>query len=296
MESSEKLCNEGRNQRNVESEPDDTLSITNHEHSRHEPPQIFDRIIHGSSECMAEIPDQSVHLVITSPPYNVGKTYEQGQSWNEWLGLMETVFAEVKRLLVSGGRLCINAGGIGRRPYRPTFHYLTQIMLNLGYEMRGEIVWFKGKEHELSGVTAGRSCAWGSWRSATNPVLRDVDEHIVIFSKGTMRREKSGRDTIGRDDFLQATRSVWNIPTESAKRVGHPAPFPIELPRRLIELYSFQGDLVLDPFCGSGTTCVAAVLTGRRYIGYDIIPEYCELARQRISQAERPLQAIKVAG
>ena len=254
-----------------------------------EPVQGFNRIICASSAKMAEIGDDTVHLVVTSPPYCVGKVYETHQTFEDWLVLMRQVCAEILRVLGPGGRAAINVAAIGRSPYRPTQYYVTMIMLELGFLMRGEIIWVKGS-------SAGTSTAWGSWKSATNPCLRDTHEHVAIFSKGTMKRERSGRDTIDRDDFLQATRSVWEIPTESAKRIGHPSPFPVELPKRLIELYSFEGDIVLDPFCGSGTTCVAAVLTGRRYIGYDTIPEYCEIAQQRISQAERSLHAIEVAG
>ena len=278
MESVQELCNEGRNQRSVESNVNDNPIFINHEHSRHEPPQIFDRIIQSSSENMIEIPDQSIHLTITSPPYNVGKEYEQGRTFEDWLRLMTRVFTEVKRVTIPGGRVCVNVTGTGRSPYIPLQYYTTGVLLDLGFLMRGEIIWDKG-------ASVGTSTAWGSWCSATNPCLRDVHEHVVVFSKGAMGREKPGPDTIDRDDFLQATRSVWNIPTESAKRVGHPTPFPIELPRRLIELYSFVRDSVLDPFCGSGTTCVAATMTGRRYFGYDLVPEYCNLARRRTSEA-----------
>jgi len=115
---------------------------------------------------------------------------------------------------------------------------------------------------------------------------------VLVFSKENMKREKSGSDSIGRDAFLQATRSVWEIPSESARRAGHPSPFPLELPRRLIELYSFEGDVVLDPFCGSGTTCVAAVELKRRYVGYDIVLGYCQLACSRIWQAREIPQRV----
>ncbi len=249
-----------------------------------------DCIICHSSENMCEIPDTSVHLVVTSPPYNVGKEYETGQSFEEWLRLIEKVFLEVRRVLTAGGRICINIGATGRNPYRPLYFYVMKLMYDLGFSMmRGEIIWFKS-----TGCNIGT--AWGSWLSASNPVLRDTHEHILVFSKDRMKRDKTGRDTITRDEFLEYTKSVWTFPGESSGRVAHPTPFPIELPLRLIKLLSFEGDIVLDPFAGSGTSCVAAVLSGRRYIGYDIIPEYCELARQRISQAERSLQAINVAG
>jgi len=239
----------------------------------------FNRIICGSSEDMREIADQTVHLIVTSPPYCVGKEYETEQSFEEWLILMKKVCAEMRRVLVPGGRACINVAGIGRNPYRPTHFYVTGIMLDLGFLMRGEIIWNKG-------ASAGGSSAWGSWMSATNPVLRDTHEYVLVFSKETMKREKSGRDSISRDEFLVATRSIWEIPTESARRIGHPSPFPVELPKRLIELYAFEGDVVLDPFCGSGTTCVAAALSRRRYVGYDVVPEYCELTRSRLSEVQ----------
>lgn len=241
--------------------------------------RIFNRVIHGSSEYMDEIPDESVHLTVTSPPYNVGKAYEQGQTFEDWLRLMRRVFAEVFRVTVPGGRVCVNINGMGRSPYIPLQHHLTGIMLNLGFLMRGDVIWNKG-------ASVGSSTAWGSWRSATNPVLRDVHEHVLVFAKEYFEREQHGSNTITKDDFLQCTRSIWDIPTESARRIGHPAPFPVKLPRRLIELYSFAGDVVLDPFCGSGSACVAAVMTGRRYVGFDVVPEYVELARKRIEDAQ----------
>jgi modification methylase len=153
----------------------------------------------------------------------------------------------------------------------------------LEFQMRGEIVWNKA-------ASVGASTAWGSFCSATNPCLRDVHEYILVFSKGNMRRDKTGENTILRDEFLEYTKSIWKFLTVSAKRIGHPSPFPLELPRRLIQLYSFSGDTVLDPFCGSGQTCIAALELGRKYVGYDIIPEYCELTRRRIQQSQASRQ------
>jgi site-specific DNA-methyltransferase (adenine-specific) len=122
-------------------------------------------------------------------------------------------------------------------------------------------------------------------------VLRDVHEYILVFSKGTFRRDGRSREsTITRHEFLEWTKSVWTFPAVSARKVGHPAPFPEELPHRLIQLFTFKGDVVLDPFAGSGTTCLAALLDGRRYIGYDTNPEYVALARKRIEQATRGTQ------
>lgn len=235
---------------------------------------------------MNELPDESVHLAVTSPPYNVGEDYEATQSFANWLSLCRKVFTEVRNVLVPGGRVCINIANTGRNPYLPLHHHVIKIMLALGFLMRGEIIWDKG-------TSVGTSTAWGSWCSATNPCLRDVHEYILIFSKEGMRRNKTGKDTILRDEFLEYTKSIWKFSTESAKRIGHPSPFPLELPRRLIQLYSFEEDVVLDPFCGSGTTCVAALESGRSYVGYDIIQEYCELARRRLQQSQQSQQSLE---
>jgi site-specific DNA-methyltransferase (adenine-specific) len=151
-------------------------------------------------------------------------------------------------------------------------------MLHIGYLMRGEVLWNKE-------ASAGNSTAWGSWQSASNPVLRDIHEYILIFSKETFTRKKGGKEnTISREAFLEWTKSIWTFPAVSAKSIGHPAPFPEELPHRLIQLYTFEGDVVLDPFCGSGSTCLTALKDGRHYIGYDNEEEYVKLAKQRIEE------------
>ena len=228
------------------------------------------------------IPDESVHFMVTSPPYNVGKDYDEDLGLEEYRGLLRDVFGEVHRKLVVGGRACINVANLGRRPYIPLHSYIIEEMAEIGYLMRGELIWSKA-------ASAGSSTAWGSWLSASNPTLRDIHEYILVFSKGSMRREKEGREsTVTRDEFLEYTKSIWSFPTESAKRVGHPAPFPVELPYRLIQLYTFQGDVVLDPFCGSGTTCIAALRTNRHFIGVDNSEEYVELARKRIREESEP--------
>jgi site-specific DNA-methyltransferase (adenine-specific) len=241
------------------------------------PHDELDRFYCKSSEQMDELPDSSVHLMITSPPYNATKDYDQDLSLDDYLGLLEKVWRETYRVLVPGGRACINIANLGRKPYIPLHKYLIEMMIDLGFLMRGEIIWDKAS-------SASQSTAWGSWQSASNPVLRDVHEYILVFSKNTFKRERGVKEnTIGRDEFLEWTKSVWTFPAVSAKKVGHPAPFPEELPHRLIQLYSYQGDIVLDPFAGSGTTCLVAAEDGRRYIGYEINHGYVKLSQDRIA-------------
>ncbi len=241
------------------------------------PPGILDRVLCKSSERMDELPDASVHLMVTSPPYNVKKEYDEDLSLDQYRELLRCVFRETYRVLVTGGRACVNVANLGRRPYIPLHRYIIEDMEALGFLMRGEILWNKGS-------SASPSTAWGSWKSAANPVLRDVHEYIMVFSKQSFSRKrlKHHEDTIRKEDFLDWTKSVWSFPAVPARSVGHPAPFPEELPRRLIELYTFKGDVVLDPFCGSGTTCIAAARAGRHFLGYEISPEYCHLAENRL--------------
>ena len=197
----------------------------------------------------------------------------------EYLALLNSVWSETCRILVPGGRACINVANLGRKPYIPLHSFIIEGMLTAGFLMRGEIIWNKA-------ASASPSTAWGSWKSATNPVLRDVHEYILVFSKDTFRRESKGRqNTITKEDFLEWTKSVWTFPAISAKKIGHPAPFPEELPHRLIQLYTFQGDVVLDPFVGSGTTCLAAINDQRHYIGYDTNSYYIQMAEKRLIDA-----------
>jgi modification methylase len=246
------------------------------------PAAMTDRIVLGSSERMDGLPDNCVHLMVTSPPYNVTKSYDDDLSLHEYLALLRRVFAETYRVLANGGRACVNVANLGRKPYIPLSDHISHIMLEIGYLMRGEIIWAKG-------AGAGVSMAWGSWQSAANPVLRDTHEYILIFCKGSFSRPKGDKQsTIMRDQFMEWTKSVWTMNPESARRVGHPAPFPLELPARLIQLYTFAGDVVLDPFLGSGTTALAAAQAGRRYVGYDTSEEYVTLAQQRLAAIRPP--------
>lgn len=241
------------------------------------PEKLLNTIIVGSSEKMHGIPNNSLHLMITSPPYNVSKEYDKDLSLQEYLNILRNVFSETYRVLVNGGRACVNVANLGRKPYIPLSDYISKIMIEIGFNMRGEIIWNKA-------ASASPSTAWGSWQSAANPILRDIHEYILIFSKGDYSRVKGNKkNTIERDQFLEWTKSIWEMKAESAKKIGHPAPFPEELPYRLMQLYSFEEDIVLDPFMGSGTTALVALKTKRNYIGYDVSEQYTLLANKRLN-------------
>jgi modification methylase len=227
---------------------------------------------------MADIPDNSVHLMITSPPYNVSKDYDNDLSLQEYLELLKNVFKETFRVLIHGGRACINVANIGRKPYIALSDHISIMMVELGFDMRGEIIWNKS-------AGAGVSTAWGSWQSASNPILRDVHEYILVFSKGCYKREREDRqNSITKEQFIEWTKSIWTMNTESAKKIGHPAPFPEELPYRLMQLYSYIDDIILDPFMGSGTTAVSALKSDRKFIGYETDENYIKLAANRLSR------------
>jgi DNA modification methylase len=256
-------------------------------------PIEVDRIVHGSAVDMEHVADDSVALVVTSPPYFAGKAYEEAlgeghipASYVEYLANLHAVFLECARVLEPGGRIAVNVANLGRKPYRSLSADVIGILQDeLGLLLRGEIIWQKARG-------AGGSCAWGSFQSAANPVLRDLTERVIVASKGQFERALSPRqrrerdlpltNTLFKDEFMEATTDLWEIPAESATRVGHPAPFPVVLPRRLIELYTFKGDLVLDPFMGSGTTAIAALRTERHYFGYETDADYLAAAEARL--------------
>ena len=265
------------------------------------PPEALDQIHCADARHMTDVSDASIALVVTSPPYFAGKEYETAlgeghipASYKDYLEMLTEVFAECVRKLEPGGRIAVNVANLGRRPYRSLSGDVTTILQDeLGLLLRGEIVWVKGQG-------ASGSTAWGSFQSAANPVLRDLTERIVVAGKGRFdralsrrQREKQGLPSevsIFKDDFMGATTDVWDLPSESATRVNHPAPFPVELPLRLIELYTYRGDVVLDPFMGSGSTAVAAVRSERNFVGYDTDDSYVQAARKRV-EAERERKA-----
>jgi DNA modification methylase len=259
--------------------------------------RVVDKLIVGDARLMDDVADSSVALVVTSPPYFAGKEYEEAlgehgvpATYLDYLDLLRDVFAECVRKLEPGGRIAVNVANLGRRPYRSLSADVTGILQDdLRLLLRGEIIWLK--QRGSSG-----SCAWGSFQRPGNPVLRDLTERVIVASKGRFDRAVPAKlraleglpseSSMTREDFMENTLDVWEIPAESATRVGHPAPFPVELPARLIELYTYRGDLVLDPFAGSGTAAVAAVRSARHYVGYDLDESYVRLAETRVS-AER---------
>lgn len=270
-------------------------------------PALVDEIIHDDARVIADRPDlvtpASVALVVTSPPYFAGKEYEEElgrgpipATYIEYLDMLTDVFAGCVVALEPGGRIAVNVANLGRKPYRSLAADVIAILQDrLGLLLRGEIVWQKARG-------AGGSCAWGSFQSPANPVLRDLTERIVVASKGRFDRALSRRQraeaglpsegSIFKDDFMEATTDVWEISPESATRVGHPAPFPVELPQRLIELYTYRNDLVLDPFVGSGTTAVAAVRADRHFLGFDTDAGYVEQSRRRVAEERERLERV----
>ncbi|NJN83149.1 MAG: site-specific DNA-methyltransferase [Caldilineaceae bacterium] len=247
------------------------------------PPSAWaDRIYCHSAVEMAQIPSDSVGLAFTSPPYNVGKDYDEDSSLEGYLELIRAVADEVYRVLAPGGRYVVNIANLGRKPYIPLHMFFYDIHMGTGFLPMGEIIWRKARG-------ANGSCAWGSWKSAKAPRLRDVHEYLLVFAKQEFSRPDKGVSDIERDEFMEGTLSVWEVAPESATRVGHPAPFPVALAERVIRLYSYVDDVVLDPFMGSGTTCLAAAQNQRHYVGFDIAQEYCDLAERRLQEAAAQL-------
>lgn len=270
------------------------------------PCTVRDTLVCGDARDMSLVAANSVALVVTSPPYFAGKAYETAlgeggvpASYLEYLAMLHQVFRECLRVLEPGGRMAVNVANLGRKPFRSLASDVIRILQDdLGMLLRGEIVWMKGE-----GATG--SCAWGSFASASNPCLRDLTERVILASKGRFdraiprkKRAKLGlphEDTIERQEFMESTLDVWKIRPESARKVGHPAPFPVELPARLIRLNTYKGDVVLDPFLGSGSTAVAAAQNGRSFVGFDTDADYVRLAAQRLkTEAGNP--AVSMVG
>lgn len=239
--------------------------------------KIRNQLFTKSSELMNELVDNCISLTITSPPYNIGKDSDEDLTDDEYWKMITKVFEEVYRVTESGGRLVVNVANLGRKPYIPFSKFFIEIITEIGFLMRGEIIWQKSKG-------ANANFAWGSWLSASNPVIRDIHEYCLIFSKDSMKNSSKGKSTIEKEEFMESTLSIWNISPARAKKIGHPAPFPVELVKKFINLYSFKNNLILDPFMGSGSTAIASRMLDRDYIGYEINHEYVEIANKRIKE------------
>lgn len=247
-------------------------------------------VYNKDSRNLSIIPDSSVHLIITSPPYNVGTAYKSHNDTMpliDYLAFLEQVWKECDRVLVSGGRICVNVpAGTGRKPYLPLADYIRE-GIEKYFSLRGIIVWDKG--------TSGGRTTWGSYRQPSNPVLRDTTERIIVANKGEPGQGLKIPDSAkGKDDkgifspflkdgnlFRELTQDHWQVSPESKARVKHPAPFPVAIPERLIQLYAYPNATVMDPFAGSGTTGVAAIKLGCKCHLVEIDHDYCEIAVQR---------------
>ena len=239
------------------------------------------KILHGDCTKVRMLKKDSVDLTVTSPPYNLGMEYsgdsdDDFMSYDEYLKFSRKWMANVYQWTRTTGRFCLNVGlDKSKGGKRPVCADLTRIAMEVGWHYHATIIWNEGN--------ISRRSAWGSWRSASAPHIIAPVEVIIIFYKNEWKRERRGENDITGDEFKDWVKGIWNFNGESAKRVGHPAPFPRELPKRCIKLFSFIGDTVLDPFCGSGTTMIEARVNKRRGVGIERQAKFCELAERRVA-------------
>ena len=225
-----------------------------------------------------EVEAESIDLMVTSPPYNVQKDYnshDDGTTYEQYLQFSRRWLQQCYTFLKEDGRFCLNIPlDKNKGGQQSVTADITTIAKEVGFKYHSTIIWNEGN--------ISRRTAWGSWMSASAPYVIAPVETIVVLYKHRWKKKKKGESDITRDEFKEWTNGLWTFPGESKKRVGHPAPFPVELPRRCIKLFSFVGDTVLDPFMGSGSTLLAS--ENRQLVSIDIDKSYCELARQRIEK------------
>lgn len=240
-------------------------------------------IVGDCLDVMRGWPAESVDLIVTSPPYNLSKDYgiyDDDKAWPTYLNFLNETWRTCYNILKPDGRIAINCADKNRGATRqPTHVFVTMQLMEIGFKYRDTVVWDKKQVHTRT--------AWGSWKSPSNPYLIAPFEFILIFSKNSFRKNGGATDLTNKE-FIDWSLALWGFQPEV--RIDHPAAFPVELPKRLIKLYSFIHDVVVDPFVGSGTTCVASKMLRRRFIGIDLNPTYCEMARKRLSQVEWPLE------
>ena len=233
-------------------------------------------------DCLKElpkIPDNSIDCIVTSPPYNAGKEYEQALTEKQYFNFINPIVAEFYRILKPDGRFAINVTfNINRIDDNtkivlfPFLSWIDSIRQNK-LVIKENIVWDQ--------CNSGCKTAWGSWKSASSPHIRHMTEYIIVGYKKQWKKIRKGKDDITITEFMKFTLDKWRFGTETNRT--HPAPFPEELAKRCIKLFSYQEDLILDPFCGSGTTCVVAKKFGRKYLGIELNPDYCKIAEKRIA-------------
>jgi site-specific DNA-methyltransferase (adenine-specific) len=243
-------------------------------------------IVHGDVTTVRAALPGSVDLIVTSPPYNIDIAYGQHQdsaSWDDYLEFTRTWLTRCYTLLRDDGRMCLNVPlDKNRGGQQSVCADITNIAKQVGFKYHSTIIW---NEQNIS-----RRTAWGSWLSASAPyVIAPVEVILVLYKSSWKKTSGSLRSDVTRDEFLEWTNGVWTFSGESKKRIGHPAPYPVELPRRCIKLFSYVDDLVCDPFLGSGSTLLAAASTGRRGLGIELDATYCELAQRRLEDHLRKL-------
>ncbi len=236
------------------------------------------------------IPEESIDLIVTSPPYNVDIKYNSNDddlSYADYLAFSGRWFARCFHWLKSDGRFCLNIPlDKNKGGQQHVGADLTKIATTIGFQYHSTIVWNEGN--------ISRRTAWGSWMRASAPyVIAPVELIVVLYKEQWKKTSGSGQSDMSKEEFMEWTNGLWTFPGESKKRIGHPAPFPLELPRRCIKLFSYVGDTVLDPFMGSGTTLVAARLNKRRGIGIEVDEDYCKLAKERVNQAVSQLHLFE---
>jgi len=242
---------------------------------------MYFNVIHGDwLQVVKNIPDESIDLIFTSPPYNLGKDYKSmndNRLLKDYLRWHKKVLKSCYRILKKGGRLAWQIGSIidDDRQYFPLHHWVSKTCIDLGYTMRGEIIWDKQQ--------IPKRTAWGSWMSASDNKMLPGFEYIELFCKGSKKILHKGEDTVGRSEFIDWTNAMWHVGPETTLHKDHPAPFPIELPRRIIEMNSYKGNVVLDPFGGLGTTALAAKRVGRVPITVELEIEFANKAVRRMN-------------
>lgn len=245
------------------------------------PAEFGDSIVCGdSADVLKSLPDNCVDIVITSPPYNFGLDYdanEDGIEWEKYLDKLFAVLSECVRVLKYGGRILINVQPLFS-DYIPLHHVVSNYLMEQQLIWKGEILWEKNNYN-------CKYTAWGSWKSPSSPYLKYTWEFIEVFAKGTLKKSgDSDKADISGDEFKEWVVARWSIaPERRMEEFGHPAMFPEELVERGLKLFSYRGDVVLDPFNGVGTTTAVAERMGRRYVGVDISEEYCRVARERMA-------------